>query len=183
MIGGVRGALVRGLATAAVLAAGCGCSATPKQAPAPFPSTVATPSTALPAHRLGETVQTGTGFLEVTVYAYQQPVAAGAPTDRPGLAWGAADVQACSLAGSIFEVSVSAGPWSLLYADGTAISASYAGHPQFPQPAYPTTVRRLQPGQCLRGWIVFPVPPATTPQWVRYAPPDPDTVPLNWSTR
>ncbi len=181
MIGGVGSALLRALATAAVLAAGCGCSADPQRAPTPLPSTVATPSRALPAHRLGEKVQAGTGFLEVTVYAYQQPVAAGAPADQPGLGWGAADVQACSSASSIFEVSVSAGPWSLVYIDGTSISPSKAGHPQFPQPAYPATPRRLQPGECLRGWIVFAVPSATAPQWVRYA--QPDAVPLSWSTR
>jgi hypothetical protein len=181
MIGGVRSALVRGLATAAVLATGGGCSSTPQGAQTPPPSTVAASSPPVPVHRLGEKVQAGNGFLEMTVYAYRQPAAPGAPTEQPGLAWGAVDVQACSSASSIFAVSVSETPWSLVYADGTAVSPTAADRAQLPQPAYPTTPRSLQPGECLRGWIVFAVPAGTVPQWVRYAPPD--AAPLNWLSR
>jgi hypothetical protein len=179
---GVRSALIGGLATAVGLAAGCGSSAAPQRAPTPVPSTVAAPSATPSTHRLGEKVRASNGFVEVTVYAYQQPAATGAPVpDQPGLVWGAADVQACSSPTSIFDVSVSDAPWALVFADGSLISPATAGHAEFPQPVYPSTPRGLKPGECLRGWITFAVPPATAPEFVRYAPQD--AAALNWVAR
>lgn len=182
MIGGVRSALVGGLATVAVLAAGCDRASAPKPAPSPLSSTGSPSAPPSAVHRLGEKIQASNGFVEVTVYGYQQPVGTGAPgPDQPGLIWGAADVQACSSAASIFDVSVSEAPWALVYADGRLISPATAEHAQFPQPAYPDTARSLKPGECLRGWIVFAVPPAVAPEWVRYAPPGAPF--LNWVAR
>ncbi|HEY2673640.1 MAG TPA: hypothetical protein VGJ07_25165, partial [Rugosimonospora sp.] len=92
------------------------------------------------------------------------------PPDRSGDEWAAADIQTCAETGSVFQVTVSNAPWSLSYPDGTDLIPTRTSAPQFPQPGYPHSPSTLQPGQCLRGWIVFAVPAGSRPQVIRYAP-------------
>ncbi|HKS98102.1 MAG TPA: hypothetical protein VJT31_01110 [Rugosimonospora sp.] len=122
-------------------------------------------------HPLGQAVDADHSFMQVTVYEYRQPVAQGAPAPNPGdYTWGAADVQTCASAALIFDASVSSVRWMLVYADQTEVQSARVTHAQFPKPRYPVTQRTLKPGECVRGWIVFPVPAGAEPALIRYTP-------------
>jgi hypothetical protein len=139
---------------AALTVAGCA------TAPGPSVGTAATrpaspgssPSPAGPA--LGQPTQADNGQVEATVYAYRQ---------------GAADVQVCVVPTAIFDVTISRGPWLLLLSGGATVAPKVAGA-DAPQPGYPTDHRRLAPGQCVRGWLVFPLPSGGPPVAIQYAP-------------
>jgi hypothetical protein len=112
-------AVLAALVTAAVLAAGCTSSGSPKPTPTPIPpGTPLTPaggSGAPPsvpaeasggpttpgtvnedAHPITQPVALGAGQATVTVLAYQQPVGPGAkPPPFNGYVWGAANVKIC----------------------------------------------------------------------------------------
>jgi hypothetical protein len=107
--------------------------------------------------------------VEATVYAYR-PLA-GSP-------FAAVDVQVCVVPSAIFDVTVSQAPWLLLFADGPVVAPTVPPQSPVPQPAYPTDYRRLHPGECVRGWIVFPVPARQRPVAVRYSPAG--ATPLTW---
>jgi hypothetical protein len=162
--------LLTGCATERGSAAPAGAVATlpPSNSPGPAPQ----------GHAFGETVPANSGFVSATVFAYTEPTAEGAAPDKPGDEWAAADVQACGEAGSVFPVTVSDGPWSLRYADGTAASPTRSRAAQFPQPQYPATPSTLKAGECLRGWVMFAVPAGKSPQLVRYAPQG--AAPIDW---
>ncbi|GIH16490.1 hypothetical protein [Rugosimonospora africana] len=136
------------------------------------------PGLAPQGHALGESAQSSSGFVSVTVFSYEQPTAGAVPPDRSGDEWAAADVQTCAETGSVFQATVSNAPWSLSYPDGTALIPTRATAAQFPQPAYPISPRSLAPGQCLRGWVVFAVPAGRRPQVIRYAPQG--ATPIDW---
>ena len=95
-----------------------------------------------------------------------------------GTGWAAADVQVCVLASAIFDVTVSQGPWLLVFADGPGTPPSTAPQAGLPQPAYPAEHRRLHPGGCVRGWLAFPVPAQRRPVAVQYSPTGAD--PITW---
>lgn len=100
-------------------------------------------------------------------YAYKQPVAKGAPKpEQEGFEWGAADVEICSKVEGYFN-NLS---WVLIYADHTRIEASSVGYQQFPLPEYPAGDTDIAPGQCVRGWITYPVPAGQRPVAVHYQP-------------
>jgi hypothetical protein len=164
------------------LAGLAGCS-TPRVASAtgpPVASTSVVPSPGLSGHPLGETVDADHSFVQATVFAYRQPVAPDAPRPgRTGFTWGAVDAQTCASPTSVFGATVTSLPWLLVYADGTTIAPIRVSYRQFPQPVYPSMQRGLQPGQCLRAWIVFAVPAITRPLMVRYAPFQ--AIPVNWA--
>ncbi len=136
----------------ALLLAGCATGAATGTAPPdPAPASSA-PKTAPATHRLGDTVDADHSFIEATVFAYQQPVAAGAPAPNPGdYTWAAADVRTCASNSSIFTASASSLSWMLVYADDTEVEAARVTHPQFPRPRYPMAQRTLKPGECVRG--------------------------------
>jgi hypothetical protein len=148
--------------------AGAITSLPPSNSPGPAPQ----------GHALGETVAANSGFVSATVFAYTEPAAEGAAPDKTGDEWAAVDVQTCGEAGSVFPVTVSDGPWSLRYADGTAVTPARTSAAHFPQPQYPATPNTLKAGQCLRGWIMFAVPAGQSPQLVRYAPQG--ATPIDW---
>jgi hypothetical protein len=134
-------------------------------------STTATPTAPAPpaptVHPLGATVAIGDGYAKVTVYAYKQPVATGAPKpDQADYGYGAADVKVCNVTGGS---TVSNLPWTLTYPDSTTASPSSLEYRQFPLPEYPFGDTPLNVGQCIRGWIVFVVPEARRPATVHYA--------------
>ena len=132
------------------------------------PTTTPPPTPAGPVlHKLGTTVATPDGHVDVTVYAFRQPVAAGAPRpDQRGYTWAGIDVKVCSH----IEAIVNMLPWSLVYADDTRAESSSVGYRQFPLPSYAWGDTPLHVGRCLRGWIVFPVPAKTRPVMVEYQP-------------
>jgi hypothetical protein len=74
--------------------------------------------------------------------------------------WAAIDVKICALKSDAAPdgISVSNGPWTLVYADDSQIEASSVGYNQFPKPEYPFGEKLLAPGRCVRGWITYGVP-------------------------
>jgi hypothetical protein len=163
-----------------LLLSGCGgehgVAASPGAAATQAPSI--SPGPAPQGHAFGETVTTSSGFITATVFAYTEPAADGAAPDKAGDEWAAADVQTCEQKGSVFPVTVNIGPWSLRYSDGTAILPTQTTAPQFPQPLYPSNPSTLKAGQCLRGWIMFPVQAGKAPQLVHYAAQN--ATPIDW---
>jgi hypothetical protein len=155
---------------------GCGGTVAAPLANNPQPSASTSPPPA--GHRFGENVASGSGFVLAVVFGYTQPAAPSAAPAHPGNVWAAADVQACAQPGTVFQLTVSYGPWSLRYADGTVVNPSGADDPRFPQPRYPATPTSLHPGECLRGWVVFQVPAKSEPQALRYAPQGAE--PIDW---
>jgi hypothetical protein len=156
--------------------AGCGPAASGPLATNPLPSVSTSPPPS--GHPFGESVAAGTGFVVATAFGYTQPGAPGAAPPQAGNVWAAADVQACAQPGTVFKVTVSDAPWSLRFPDGTAVSPTTADDPHFPQPRYPGTPSALQPGECLRGWVVFEVPADGRPQVLRYGPQG--GTPIDW---
>jgi len=71
---------------------------------------------------------------------------------------------------TIFDVSVSRGPWQLATSGGHVVTPTQVSDDRFPQPPYPTDHRRLHPGDCARGWIVFALPADGRAAAVQYAP-------------
>jgi hypothetical protein len=153
-----------------LLVTACGTSAHGTGAPGAGSS----PTASLPPgmRAPGQSAQADNGQVTATMYEYRQPVATNGPPAGPSASgWAAADVQVCVLSSSIFDVSVSRDPWQVRTQDGRVVSATLLSDNRFPQPSYPTEHRRLRPGECLRGWVVFPVPDTTSPTAVEYAPP------------
>jgi hypothetical protein len=161
--------------------AGCATSAQGTR-PEPFESSPTAPSAAAspspPSYLLGQPANADNGQVTATVFGYRQPAAPGGPS---GSTWGGADVQVCVQHTAIFDVSISRGPWLLLSREGRTITASLTDDPGFPQPAYPADHRRLHPGDCVRGWVVFAVPAGGRPAAVQYAPAG--AQPINWGVR
>lgn len=136
----------------------------------------ATTTTAVP--RLGAVRGSHGGT--VVARNYQQPVAAGAPSPTEsgspaGYVWGGLDVEVC-LPSEAGEYAVASYVWKLTMPDHSSIEPSSSIYDQFPQPEYPFE-QAVTPGQCVRGWIVFPVPGDSRPTGVSYAP---DSSPLTW---
>lgn len=158
------------LALAALTTAGCATTPDPSAGTAgnrPAAPAPASPASAGPA--LGTSAQADNGQVEATVYGYRE---------QPGV-WGAADVQVCVVHTAIFDVTISQDPWQVLLSDGGALAPKLAGDPHAPQPGYPTDHRRVAPGQCVRGWLVFPAPASGRPVAVQYTPAG--ARPLTWT--
>lgn len=106
------------------------------------------------------------GRMTTTVLKYKLP--AGTADDvtsaikagvlPKGGTYGAIEVKTCLLSGK--PVSVSSGPWSLDLADDTTTGEKWSG---VVQPEYPFYDKTLNPGKCVRGWIVFTVPGKARP--------------------
>jgi hypothetical protein len=165
------------LALVGALAAGCATTAegippraaVPSAPPVPTPAASPTPS-GVP---LGRSAQADNGQVLATVFGYRQPL-----TGPAGSVWSGADVQVCVQQSAIFDVSVSRGPWQLLTGDGHTVSPTLQVDGRFPQPPYPTDHRRLHPGDCVRGWIVFALTPGARAAAVQYAPSG--AAPVSW---
>jgi hypothetical protein len=158
----------------AVVLGGCvlgGCAGQSANAPSPaLPAPTPKVTSPTPVgHRLGETLSASNG-VDATVYAYTQSIDAGAA---------AIDVQACGAKTSVFDVSVSSAPWTLLLADGASVRSTTGTFPQLPDPRYPDLQISLKPGDCIRGWIVFALPAGSRPVLAQYAPPS--SSPSDWT--
>jgi hypothetical protein len=70
----------------------------------------------------------------------------------------------------------------LAYADGAVIEPSSTGYGGFPTPEYPWGDHPLAAKRCVKGWIVFPVPPKQKPQFIQYLP-EGNTLPAEWRVR
>ena len=167
----MRAAILSAVVSLAALTT-AGCATTPGSSGGtagnqPAASAPASPASTGPA--LGASAQADNGQVEATVYGYRE---------QPGV-WGAADVQVCVVRTAIFDVTVSQGPWQVLLSDGSALTPKLAGDSRAPQPGYPTDHRRVAPGQCIRGWLVFPAPANGRPVAVQYTPAG--ARPLTWA--
>lgn len=148
----------------------------PQDSPPPGSNAPTTPSP--PAYLLGQPATADNGQVTATVFAYQPLAAQGAPN---GGSWAGADVQVCVQHSTIFDVTISRGPWVLLTKENHTVTATLTDDPGFPQPAYPADHRRVHPGDCVRGWVVFAVPANEHAAAVQYAPAG--AAPINWTVR
>jgi hypothetical protein len=140
-------------------AAGAG-SAKPAAKPAPStPLPLGTPFTI-----------TDPGFAdEVTVFSVEQNMAQNAAAPPSGGHWVGADVQTC-LKESRTNFTVSWGDWSVSDAGNGQYQASPDRLSEFPTPQYPFATEPLAVGECVRGWVVFPVAFGVQVTSVKYKP-------------
>jgi hypothetical protein len=148
----------------------------PLDTPATVPSAATSPSPN--SVLLGQPATADNGQVTATVFSYRQPAAPGGPA---GTTWVGADVQVCVQHSAIFDVSISRGPWVLLSREGHTVPATLTDEAGFPQPVYPADHRRLHPGDCVRGWVLFAVPANERGAAVQYAPSG--AQPINWGVR
>jgi len=108
----------------------------------------------------------------VTVLGYRQPVAQAAPVPggQPGFGWGATLIRVCADRGAPADFSVGGPEWALAYQDGSRQRLSNVTYQDFPSPQYPTEAVPVRAGECVQGWLTFPVPKAKRPEFVEYAP-------------
>jgi hypothetical protein len=167
-------------AVALLALAGCGEVDPDAKVAAVSPSVAPSPST--PAIlALGQVHTTSDKQARVTVHAYKQPAAKNAPAPQQDDAeWGSLDVEVCidSLNPDGLGSSVSQGPWALFLANNGIIKSPGISYSSFPIPGYPMDSREVPPGQCVRGWIVFPVPIGQKPARAEYAPSG--VTPVSW---
>lgn len=172
--------------TTAVATAGCGGDSDNEQPP-PTTSTGATtappadtsPSPSPPpepTYTLGDEQESNSGG-QVTGLDYQQPVAEDSPQPvdagyPEGYQWAGLDVKVCvpdspppsGSDGYYITTTV----WKLAFPDGSLVDTSHTGYQGFPQPEYPWGDTEVALGQCIRGWLVFPVPSDDQPSGVHY---------------
>ena len=91
----------------------------------------------------------------------------GAPPD--GTRWSAALVRSCTTQGSQ-PVAARASDWVMLDGNGGRYPASSTGNSDFPVPKYPFGTEDVPGGECVQGWVVFPVAEGATIDRVRFAP-------------
>lgn len=173
--------------TAAVLLAGCSrvpAEPEPEGAPTERGATKQAAAAPAPPAKLGTPQKSSVPEAEVTVTAIAyKALASSIPPDRKGYRYQGVDIKTC-LTKARERISVSWGPWSLEFADGTAIEPVTAWSDDwFRVPLYPGAGREVRPGRCVRGWAVFEVPAGKKPTTVVYAPTEVETapVPLEWA--
>lgn len=144
--------------------------------PTPTPSPTPKPLT------LGTDFALSDGSARVAVLAYRQPVATSGPQpsdaqEPADYVWASAEVRVCATGSE--DLIVTNLPWTLDYTDGARIEPSSTGYDNFPKPEYPFGESRVRVGKCLRGNIVYAVPPTSRPAVVTYAPSGIE--PVEWS--
>jgi hypothetical protein len=112
-----------------------------------------------------------------TFYGYQQPVSVGRQLDALAqqFVFGVADVKVCvgSKPAALTAAITDRTSWVLHYANGTVIDPAAIRYPNQPSPAFPFTTSAATPtaaNSCIRGKIVYPVPRASSPASIVYAP-------------
>lgn len=101
-----------------------------------------------------------------TVLTYKQPITGITPPDQDGEEWAQVEAQVCAKSD---DVGVTQFPWSLAFADGTRVEITGQSGGDFPRPEYPMDAA-LNPGECVKGKIMFPVPEGERAERVIYAP-------------
>ncbi|WP_214106784.1 DUF4352 domain-containing protein [Acrocarpospora catenulata] len=126
-----------------------------------------------------------TAKLKVTVLRVRQPLASLVPglPERKSYEYAAVEVRTCVVENtSGQEISLSWGPWSLAFPDGTIIEAMSAWSSEWWDVSlYPNSDRSVRTGRCVKGWIPFEVPKGSKPKYVNYDPQS--TSSLEWVIR
>jgi hypothetical protein len=177
------------LLTCASVLAGCGGGST---ATATTTETVTVTATPTPNHASGhqggpnplgkEVTFTGTDLEEaVTVFAVNQDSAPDAPKPETGGHWVGADVQLCAKQAPVDRpVKADWNRWSVSDAQFGNYDSSRLTYNQFPTPEYPDGDAPVAIGDCVRGWVLFPVGDGVEVTTVKYAP-NSDSTPEIWS--
>ncbi|SDC56467.1 hypothetical protein [Rhodococcus tukisamuensis] len=167
--------------SAVIIAATAGCGGGDPGSDVSSSSAAATSTAQLtaPAPLGSERSFTGDGetVVRVTVLNFAPAAAPEAPAPPGGGHWVGAEVQSCVDA-AMAPTAVSWSEWSVLDATDGRYPASSVTYPQFPRPEYPFSVVGV--GDCVRGWVVFPVADGAMIDRVRYTPNE--SVNATWST-
>lgn len=115
----------------------------------------------------------------VTVLNFDPAAAPEAPAPPGGGHWVGAEVQTC-IDGAEAPIGVGWSQWSVLDATNGRYPASSLTYNQFPRPEYPVGSEVVNVGECVRGWVVFPVADGAAIDRVRYTPNQ--SVNATWST-
>lgn len=138
-------------------------TATKSSQPTPTPTPTAV------VNVVGSTVELETGAT-VAVLAYEPASAPEAPLPQdPGNHWVSLDVQVCN--NSAADSYATTNPWTLRDSDNRNYDSSSVGYNQFPNPQYAWGEVPLPAGECLRGWITFPVLDGASLMTARYVSP------------
>lgn len=134
-------------------------SATPTQTPTPE----------LVVNVVGSAVELGPGAT-VAVLGYEPASAPEAPLPQDaGNHWVSLDVQVCNT--SATDGYATTNPWTLRDGENRSYGSSSIGYNQFPNPQYAWGEVPVVAGECLRGWITFPVLDGATLTTARYVSP------------
>lgn len=141
-----------------------------------------TPSPTATVHKVGSTVKSD--GITVRLRSFKNNVKLDVSPDGPGNHWAAAEVETCwtgPIAGVTGDtISLSWDPWSLIDTEHHRFGAFSSGStPGWKEPVYPEfgdDVVKL--GECVRGWMEFPVTDGAKITEVRYAPES--TASVNW---
>jgi hypothetical protein len=166
-----------------LLIAGCSGSPSAPAAAAATSAAAASSAAASPAavkadvvHPLGKSVHEN--YFRVKVISFRPTVKLAGPPDDPDSHWAAAEVKFCwadPAKDAPDGVAVSWEPWSLLDGSSHRFSAFSTGSGyEWKSPVYPdgsdqgTSLLKL--GDCVSGWIEFPVANGAKITQVRYSP-------------
>ena len=120
--------------------------------------------------------------VDVTVFAVNQNIALRLPTPASGGHWVGADIETC-LKSSLYTTTLTVGwsDWSVSDAQNGQYISSDKPYSGFPTPQYPFSDEPIVEGECVRGWVLFPVAKRTTITKVKYKPSFDD--PAFWSAK
>jgi hypothetical protein len=163
------------VAAAALTATIASCGSDDDQTGSEQAVTSTAPATTTPAppavQELGsEAAFTTDGFtLRVAVQGFDPAAAPDAPAPPSGGHWTAAEVRTCVDAAPS-QATVNWSTWSVQDTTDGRYPASDLTYNQFPVPEYPFGSEPVNVGECVRGWVVFPVADGAVINRVRYAP-------------
>lgn len=144
-------------------------SASPTPTATKSPTPTPTPTQEPVVNVIGSTVELSTGATAV-VLGYESASAPDAPLPQdPGNHWVSLDVQVCN--NSTTDSYATTNPWTLRDSDNRSYDSSSVGYNQFPNPQYAWGEVPLIAGECLRGWITFPVLDGAVLTTARYVSP------------
>lgn len=131
----------------------------------------------LPPLTLGDEASTERG-VRVAVLNVAPTAAPGAPVPASGGRWYGADVQLCS-----GEAEATAGwrQWVVLDTSGGRYEGASISYRQFPVPTFPFAETPVPAGECVRGWVMFPVGDGAQIDRVRFTDTR-DVQAATWST-
>ena len=120
--------------------------------------------------------------VDVTVFAVDQNIALRLPTPAIGGHWVGADIGTClKMSDYGRKLTVGWSDWSVSDAQNGQYTSSDKRYSGFPTPQYPFSNETIVEGECVRGWVLFPVANRTTITKVKYKPGF--DVPAFWSAR
>lgn len=169
----ITGRAVAVIAAGLLAAGAAGCSNGDDDAATPQTSTPTAPASGPrePANLGSElTFPSDSGHVvKVAVLNFDDAAAPDASPPPSGSHWTAAEVRTCVESGPT-PVNVDWTPWTASDTTDGRYPSSSVTYNQFPLPQYPFSSEQLNVGECVRGWIVFPVADDATIDRIRYAP-------------